>query len=382
MNSTPDPVVMATSLACTSNQPRLLSVNIRIQPEYPDYEFLLQCVNEYERSRLRLIFPVIDSCLFRETIKDVYCLFTLQQTPAAVKACVLAFFDFFNTLRYGPNRASEYRRRYTSPLQVLFPLLSHEAPSIEGLQALIMMVFLALFSEEEDDAAHYLSVSVRFLFDMGGHIPPSTGATRTELHLRNLFWLCYTLDKDSFLLRTQRFSFIDDRHCDLSLPPGYTTDFLFNQLLETSSDTPFESALFPVDIRLIIIKSKIHGAFLSVGDRNGSVLQLLHSIRGLDEELESWRTSLPSAWGLTLLLTDAESQNENPNIDILLLRVNYYSCVTIIHQASDKLEELIPPCPNLQRCVSLSFTLSLEASRSTLLTLRTITHALPAGQLG
>lgn len=381
MNSAPDPVARASSLAGMRNQPQLSSVNIRIQPEYPDHELLLQCVNEYERSRLRLIFPVIDPCLFRQTIEDVYCLSASQQAPAAVKACVLAFFDFFNTLRYGPNRALEYRRRYASSIQLLLPLLSHEAPSLEGLQALIMMVFLAHLSEEEDFAADYLSVSVRFLFEMGAHISPSTAATRTDVHLRNLFWLCYTVDKDSFLLRTKRVSFIDDRVCDLSLPPGYTTCFLLNQVLASNSDTPFESALFPVDIRLSIIKSKIHRAFPSVGDRNGSVLQLLHGIRGLDEELESWRTSLPSTWGLTLL-RDAESQNEDPNIDMFMLRMNYYSCVTIIHQASDKLKELVPPCLNLQRCVSLSFTLSLEASRSALLTLRTAIHAQPADQFG
>ena len=73
-------------------------------------------------------------------------------------------------------------------------------------------------------------MSSRVLFQFGAHslsdqVPASQPRKHSisfyqDRHLRNLFWLCYSLDKE-MVLRLGQPPSINDEHCNLTLPLGY-----------------------------------------------------------------------------------------------------------------------------------------------------------------
>jgi hypothetical protein len=237
-------------------------------------------------------------------------------------------------------------------------------------------VQLQYFLGELQSAAATLSIATRLLYTLGAHTVPNTDTSASSVviynkadlkcHLRDLFWLCYSFDKD-ICLRTGQPPCINDTHCDLILPWDYVRLHDINLQQNTPQTDDHMVPLFPWDLRLSILKSKVYQDLYTTHSFQQSVSELLSSIRRLDELLEQWRLSLPVEFRPTLYFSRETFISANVNTMAVMLRLAYYHCVTSIHQASSrcKIFETDLAGPRLDGITS-STRLSITASRSTL----------------
>ncbi|KAJ5788330.1 hypothetical protein N7457_003320 [Penicillium paradoxum] len=180
------------------------------------------------------------------------------------------------------------------------------------------------------------------------------------------------MDKD-IVLQTGLPPTISDDNCDLTLPPGYLDRAFVDP---ESKELTFKGPVFPFDLRLSIIKSRAYDTLYSVASRKKSDAEILKSIRELDDELEEWRLSIPLEWRPTSSFTHKSS---DPNVCMfpVMLRLNYYLCKSIVHQASIRCKRWIRESL-LVDGVNSSLAISIEASRSTLCYLEAAEHVLKA----
>ena len=215
-----------------------------------------------------------------------------------------------------------------------------------------------------------LSLATRFLFTLGAHLYPEQDVhdvtsespsidTRTILHLRDMFWICYTLDQD-ITSRTGRPPIIHYASCDITLPRGYLT-----QTLTRSARVP----RLPGDLRLSLIKSKAYAELYSPSSVYQIDTQLLRHIRELDDLLETWRLSQPLESRPTLSFTqeapNLRSDRDGLNASAFLLQLEYYHCMTTIHQASNRCKDWSESSV-VSEALRSSLDIVLESSRSSL----------------
>ncbi|PYH92486.1 Zn(II)2Cys6 transcription factor [Aspergillus ellipticus CBS 707.79] len=365
--------------------------------DLPDRGIVESYFSLYCRSFMSRIFPVLDRVLFKETIDVAY-----QQSrtkfsygKASLKACILAF-TAFASLVPPPEFEHEYRNLptidgegYFTKAQCLVPQVLQETCSMEGLQVVSMLAMFELVTGNLQSANYYGALAARMIFLLGGHTNPDTTRDpespqdetffRSQQHLRRIFWLCYTIEKD-VSLRTGQPQQFSEENCDLTLPPGYV-DILFTcpgDCRQLPPDDLPEDPVFPVDIRLSIIKSRAYSALYSFRGLKKTDAEILKEIRELDDELEEWRLSIPLAWRPTLSFS-TEIPDPNASMHSVILRLNYHLCMTMIHQASGRCKSWSTEQGGIMDGVSSSLALSVEASRSTLLYLQASEHVLIDG---
>jgi hypothetical protein len=131
--------------------------------------------------------------------------------------------------------------------------------------------------------------------------------------------------------------------------------------------------LFPWDLRLSMLKSKVYEDLYTAHALQQSISELLSSIRSLDEALEQWRLSLPVEFRPTLYFFQETPVSAKVNTMAVILRLGYYHCVTVIHQASSRCQIPVADLAGPRLDVIASSTkLSITASRSTLLYLHKV----------
>ena len=225
-----------------------------------------------------------------------------------------------------------------------------------------------------------LSIASRFIFMLGAHLHPDENfdstctnnediKCRTIKHRRYLFWLVYTLDKE-MTFRTRRPPVINDLSCDLTLPKNYTE--------EVNAKFP-EPHNFPGDIRLNSIKSRIYDELYSPNALRKSDAEILRSIRELDNDLDSWRMSLPADHRPTLsfsqdIISQFSTITEQFNFYPVMLRLEYHQTMATIHQASSRCKTWSGDQSGPTEGVNSSLAISVEASRSSLCYLRAARH--------
>lgn len=184
-----------------------------------------------------------------------------------------------------------------------------------------------------------MSIASRLLFSLRAHtMSPCDSAYHksvAEHHLRDLFWLCYSFDKD-ICLRIGQPPCINDTHCDLTLPIDYAQLQESNMQRETRSNTDDTLPLFPFDLRLSMIKSNVYQALYSTNAAKKPASEILSSIRSLDQELEQWRQSLHPDIRPTLSFHEETPVSRGLNTQAIMLRLAYYHCVALIHQSIDR----------------------------------------------
>lgn len=234
-------------------------------------------------------------------------------------------------------------------------------------------VLLQYLLGDLQSAAVTISIATRLLYKLGAHttvnLPPYNKSS-LDCHLRDLFWVCYSFDKD-ICLRTVQPPSINDSDCDLSLPLEYGR--LQNINMHRDDITPDDHTLplFPWDIRLSIIKSETYRDLYSTKASFKSPSEVLEGIRRLDAVLEQWRLSLDPDIRPMLYYTPDTPVTTDLNTQGVILRLSYHHCVSMIHQASDRLNisELGAGIESegIRSCVQITTT----TSRSTFALLQT-----------
>lgn len=200
---------------------------------------------------------------------------------------------------------------------------------------------------------------------------------REDRQLRALFWICYVFDKD-MALRTGQPPIISDDFCDLTLPEwSDESRFVTNSPGRDRAGMPRNNELevpwFPGDLRLSLLKSKACRLLFSAPSLRQSDAELLRTIRELDEELESWRVSIPADFSPALSVSEKHARlvsdlDKSRGMLHIGLNLEYQYLMNVIHAASGRcMVDGSGPGQAASFGVQSSLELSVEASRSTLI---------------
>lgn len=359
-------------------------------------------VKQYFSSFQSLVFPVISKSLFEKTLDLAYGPRS-SFGSASARSCVYAFLAVVNLFEIGDNLQEAMDCGYFASAAQTFTVQITQEMTVDGLQAVIMLVrgyfpqtclvllpFQAIlttckilfqyFLGDLQTAAVSVSIATRLLYTLGANtmsgVNPS-GCSQPydknveECHLRDLFWVCYSFDKD-ICLRTGQPPAINDSYCNLTLPSDYARLQDSNILRDSMSIDSHTLPLFPWDLRLSKIKSEAYEALYSAGAQRKSDSEILSSIRNLDEALEQWRISLHPDFRPTLSFSQDMPVSANLNTQAVMLRLAYYHCVTMIHQASER-GRLSDNCTEGRLSgINTSISLAINGGTSTLSYLQTV----------
>lgn len=238
----------------------------------------------------------------------------------------------------------------------------------------------------------YHAIACRMTFMLGGHLNSDiksfgdslTRHDRETRHIRLLFWHCYIFDND-IALRTGQPPLLSDSHCDLTLPEGYIENHfnsplpgghLSSSLYANESLVPF----FPGELRLSRLKHRTYQLLYSAQALSKSNAEVIRAMLELDDELESWRLSIPEVFRPALSISDPKYPVPDLKIQQQMqrnvLHLEYHHLMVKIHQASARCVAKVPDLTHYgherHAGVKTSMALCLEASRSTLSYLKAI----------
>ncbi|KAI1628312.1 hypothetical protein EDD37DRAFT_678485 [Exophiala viscosa] len=309
--------------------------------ELPPRGVLESYLEKSQRSDFFSFLPLTEPVLFAATVERAYDASGTYQALTA-KASIFAYLALRVLIGDSEteNLASQPVAGYEAACRILMPDLFAAQPSSEIVGTLMMLAVYQFGCGNIHTTDIIMSLAARFLFMLGAHLYPGTDIdgppiesqkleARRVLYQRDLFWICYSLDKE-IMFRTGRPPIINDTSCDLTFPAYY---------LEQMSLGPHIVWRLPSDLRLSIIKSNAYEKLYSPQSLHKSDAELFKDIRELDNTLESWGLSLPVGFRPTLSFSESMStQLELPpwNISALMVRLEYYHCMTTIHQASSR----------------------------------------------
>ncbi|KAJ5090706.1 hypothetical protein N7532_009390 [Penicillium argentinense] len=344
-------------------------------PDQPRRSILEMYVMRYTSSFQSLVFPVISKSLFTKTLDLAYGPFHVFGYASA-KSCAYSFLSLITLFGFDDDDAQRAVDcgSYASAAQRLVPHIIQEM-TVDGLQSLIMLAQFQYFLGDLQPAGVSVSIATRLIYMLGAHRHPTDKSSAAYLppydkgdlncHLRDLFWLCYSFDKDICLRMGQPPS-IDDTQCDLSLPADYVRLQNTNIRRDTMKPDSSTQPLFPWDIRLSKMKSEAYHTLYSASARLKSDSEILSSIRHLDAALEQWRLSLHPDIRPILCFWQDMPPKATVNTQEVMLRLAYYHCVIIIHEASDRCKLSKADSGIGVEGISSSINLSITASRSSL----------------
>ncbi|KAF5557596.1 transcriptional activator Mut3p [Fusarium phyllophilum] len=344
----------------------------------PDRQVVEELAARFCSSTQPLVFPLLSLHRFgTATLPLAYSAGAeSKQHGISAKCCaygVLIMSDIFG-LDTGDEMAaiSCWCQRYALEIEASTPVILREM-RVDGLESLMMLMIFKYFMGDLESALFLVSMTSRFLVQRGAHLYPSSAGTyhkhNDAHHIRDLFWVCYCIDKD-LSHRTGQPPTINDDHCDLTLPPNYV-QMQSNNILSSSpcsSRSSYTVPLYPWDIRLSVMKSKIYNDLHSLSASRLSETEILRRIRHLDEELEAWRVTLPSDHQPTLSFLEQTPVDAHTNTQAIMLRLSYHHCVILIHQARCRIFQSDQPIDSLiDDGHKINFQILIDTSRSILI---------------
>ncbi|RAL00694.1 uncharacterized protein BO80DRAFT_455602 [Aspergillus ibericus CBS 121593] len=317
-----------------STSSQMTSTGVPHSVALPEKATVIHLLDEWKQSVFSKLFPFVDRELLESTIKAAYHDETTVSSPGAdsARACIHAFTAVCLSSSIPHGHQVMHAEDHVLAAYKLLPGLLLESVTLDGLQTVLMLCLCSLVVTGNIFYLEMLlATSTRFIFHLNGHLAPvyiNDDQFRTNLHIRDLFWICYIIDKE-FSLRTGHPPCLDETHCDLTHPHVQQT-------------TPE----FLTCIRLAILQSQVYHGLYSMKALRQTDAQLLSTIRDLDDALETWRIPTPSV---------------RPNT---LFQLQYLYCMAMIHQASGKCSVWVQNHDTSEAGSSLA--ISVEASRSML----------------
>ncbi|RDH28566.1 fungal-specific transcription factor domain-domain-containing protein [Aspergillus welwitschiae] len=362
--------------------------NHSVTPDLPDRSLVEQYVSHFFTSFERMVFPVVDEVLFRDTVELAYrpCQGPPPKEYTRARACIFAFLAFIAELDPSPSLPPLEPPVYAAKAQSLLPYILHDV-SVPTLQTMVMHAIYRTFTGELQLANQFHSMACRVMFMLGGETgetvdafresskDPEDRKWRSQRMLRRLFWICYGFDKE-ICFRSGQPPVIHDEYCDLTLPPNYT------EIQYPSTDghpiryDDMTIPIFPGDLRLSMLKSKTYRTLYSAQALRKSDAQLLQDIRELDDELEQWRLNVPPGHRPTLGSFHEKQPIPVYRMQPIVIRLEYHYMMCTIHRASGRCDAWGQAWRNcktgMMEGVNSSMLLAVEASRSSLHFLRTV----------
>lgn len=211
------------------------------------------------------------------------------------------------------------------------------------------------------------NTSIRFIFILGGHLnlaahsPPAL----FQIHCRSLFWIAYVMDNE-LCLRTCRPPAICTDYCDLTFPSAreIAIEFCLSDLQIPSIQ--ILPHLFPTDLRLASIQSRISKTLHSPRAASKSDAELLKTIRELDDAIDDWYKSLPLSYDISAFPAQGIMTREEALGCQIMLHIQHKYCIVAIHQMSTGCAAWIADPGSQALGIKLSLEVAANASRALL----------------
>ncbi|KAL6823001.1 hypothetical protein J3E69DRAFT_304648 [Trichoderma sp. SZMC 28015] len=358
--------------------------------DLPDRDLVYKSFESLSSSYFLILFPLLDTVLLEETINTAYQFFQgvhASHTHVAARACLWAAFAVLAHLRVSEHFPETFRGEMCAARAQRFLGLLNGPADLPTLQTLMLLHKYRTAVGQYGSAEALHSTACRMVCELDGHLQHSVDRENSHLarrrdQIRKLFWLCYISDKDLALLSGLP-PMLANEYCDTGvLDNEYLNRDIFLQSSSATTDTEnvgviaWDRAIpfLPGDPHLGILKERIFRLLYSPSALKIIDSELLTRIRQLDDELESWRLSVPPALRPKLSILSGHGIPPAPNFSIYLrsvqLQLEYHYLLTIIHTPVRRFgaaqgAETSPP-EDLHSAMHSSIDLSLEASRSTL----------------
>ncbi|KPI45383.1 uncharacterized protein AB675_2281 [Cyphellophora attinorum] len=336
----------------TSNATEYASLSRTL--ELPSKAEVLAMLHTFHHSDFAKVFPVLDPSLFHETLTKAY-----DGKNDLARACISAFVAFARACSQGHlDMANLERLKQTA--YALIPGTLEATPRLAVIDTLVLVTVLHYCSGALQTADVLLSICVRFLYMVDGHLSPrahygDANSMRKAQHYRDLFWICWTFDAE-ISFRTGRPPAMNGTSCDLTLPAWY--------LQQPQIDG--DQWRYPGDLRLSMIKAEAYQKLYSPGALRKPDAEILKDIRELDEMLETWRQSVSPQNRPPLAYTRDSPSPRPVRAHWSILCLEYHHCMGTIHQASSRCK-LWDGDNVVQQGVASSHDLALQARRSVLM---------------
>ncbi|KAJ5683515.1 transcriptional regulator family: Fungal Specific TF [Penicillium macrosclerotiorum] len=342
--------------------------------KWPSTPLVQRCVEHYASNGLYSMFPFADAEALRVLIQaDV--LNHPHTTRAANRACLAAFTANITVMhRHDPAFSDSDPDAYAQAALSLIPDILMEASDLRTLEAVMMLVIYLAPLGQPQSSELLLGIAVQALYTLGGHkfqsSPETPSRSQQSRHLRALFWLCYGTDSE-FSIRKGQPPLLNETHCDLDLPVNYA---------QKSSEHHFywkplssKELLYPSDIRLNLIKSKIYRLLYSEKNSSRSEARRIQLIRELDLELSDLRAEYPVECRPDAFATEKAPDYLFHDLSIrgISIHLEYYYCLGKIHGANTSFN--IPTSKTWSPLPS-SDEICYEAARSTLIYIGRVRH--------
>ncbi|GAQ47409.1 fungal specific transcription factor domain-containing protein [Aspergillus tubingensis] len=293
-----------------------------LSPKWPPTPLVRYSIDHYSQSGLYSIFPVASADGLSRLIEEGILDRQDETVPAANLACLFALTAMMSVMhRLSPEFVNAEPDAYIQAALGLMPRLLMERTTVRSLEAVVLIMTYVMPSGQIEPGQLLLSLATRMILTLGAH-RMSIMSKPEGRHLRALFWFCYGADKNMLIRYNQSPHFID-ADCDLQIPDNYVLSSSDNQFF--SRPLSNHELLFPSDVRLSLLKSKVYHLLYSRHARAHSEARRLQYIRELDQELNDLKRTFPASCWPDLFATSSA-----PNYTFHDLRK--------IHEASPCLE--------------------------------------------
>lgn len=217
-----------------------------------------------------------------------------------------------------------------------------------------------------------LGIAVQIMYTLGGHKAHGPRYLQGKYqHLRALFWMCYGMDKE-FSIRKSQPPLIKGSDCDLDLPETYVSKLSDKHFYWKPLSS--KELLYPSDLRLNMLKAQIYDLLHSPQSQNHSDARRLQHIRELDDKISALRAEIPIHCRPETFATEESPDYLFHDLSIrgVSIHLEYYFLLGKIHETKDSLEDL----SKISHWSSLSSSAEIcyESARSTLIYIRRVRH--------
>ncbi|KAL4751825.1 hypothetical protein BDW72DRAFT_81479 [Aspergillus terricola var. indicus] len=338
--------------------------------KWPPRHIVQRCLHQYAKTGLYSVFPIANVEALQRLLDENALDTQIQPTHTANLACLVAFAAQITEMhRLEPAFLDADPDAYIRAVLSLIPRLLIEDPSVRSLETFVNIATYLGPLGHTKTVDSLLAVAVRITYSLGAHRPSVVREEEGE-HLRALFWYIYGFDK-TLAIRFGRPPVFNDVDLDLRLPDGY---------VESCSDDHFflrplssKPVIYPSDLRMSLVKSKIHTLLYSNHGRSQPVAIRLQCIRELDEELSALKSSFPDSCWPDVFATGKAPDYTFHDLSLrgVNLHLDYYFCLGKIHGASSTYRS----SPEGWSFLPSSAELFHQESRIILLYLSRIRHA-------
>ncbi|KAJ5749599.1 transcriptional regulator family: Fungal Specific TF [Penicillium manginii] len=334
--------------------------------KWPSTPLVQQCVTYYTEAGLYSLFPFADAEALQVLVKaDV--LNHPSTTRAAYRACLAAFTANITQMhRHDPMFRDADPDAYAHAALSLVPGIITEPVDTRTVEAIMMI---------PQYAEMLLGIAIQALYNLGAHRMRPASETNIKPqqsnHLRALFWLAYGMDRE-FASRKSQPPLINEADCDLDLPPAYVLTssakhFYFKPLSS-------KELLYPTDLRLVLIKSRIYRLLYSVQSKTYTETQRLQHIREVDQELSDIKSEYPAEFRPDSFATESAPDYLFHDLSIrgVSVHLEYYYCLGKIHGANSTAKQILSS--RSRSPLTSSEEICYESARSTLIYVGRVRH--------